>query len=296
MITFKSFLLNEQQEMTFTFEEGLKAIKENCSWFLNESRGEPMFRGIGKIRVDVNKVQRVNTDTISWTPQPFDRKPKDSSREFNFVFNSMLDAAYEIRDIRKRSFFATGDKSFAQAFGQVMFCFPKGKSKWAWSPHIIDSVEQQADIYETLVKNCSLKKADEEQLAIIFDKLNALYKSEPTNWVHDLTGDASEITEQVVKKTRLKGIFPSKDSDPYQVLRQGLKETGLELYLNCKRLPDAISSGNEIAFYESDGYYLIPETLVLEEIKKEEEKNSNFKNRNFSLISQIYDYILFKLK
>lgn len=293
MISFKTFL-NEQQQRTYTFEEGLEAIKDHCSWFINESAGKPMFRGIPKKRVIAGKLENINTTKISWTPHPSDRKPKDSDPAFNFIMNSMIDAGFGIENIRRKSFFATGNKAQAIVYGEVMFCLPKGKPKWMWSPDISDAYEESSELYDRLIKASGLPDFTRQIYKSIFEKLCLSYGQSTRTWVNNENGDSERVTLSIAKDAmeHFEDIFAG--ASPYKILLSGLRDTAKDLYIDTKSLAAAITSGNEIMFYESDGYYLVPEETVAEEASRD---GVDVKNSTDARSSQkLYEYLLSKLR
>jgi hypothetical protein len=179
----------------------------------------------------------------------------------------------------------------ASVYGYTMFCFPKGKLEWVWSPDIADSLEQSNDIYDELIKKYNLDKSNLDKLYTIFYLMDKKYKSNASRWIENLTGDANEITDEIIKNSKLKDSFLKSDTTPYEVLRRGLKETGEKLYISNDGLSRAISSGNEILFYKSGGYYLIPVQTVVQKIQNDNKNNGIQKLE----IPTIYEYILSKL-
>lgn len=293
MISFKTFL-NEQQELTYTFEEGLEVIKDHCSWFINESEGKPMLRGIPKMRVIAGELENINTTKISWTPHPTDRRPKDSEPAFNFIMNSMIDAGFGIENIRRKSFFATGNRAQARTYGKVMFCLPKGKPKWMWSPDISDAYEDSSEIYDRLIKHSELGSLQRRKYETIFSELHHTYGVYTHTWVSNEQGDSERVTLQAVKDTvdHYEDVFGS--ASPYKILLWGLRDTAKDLYVDTRNLAEAITTGNEIMFYESNGYYLVPEETVAEEANRDgvDVKNSI----GVASTQNVYEYFLSKMR
>jgi hypothetical protein len=293
VISFKTFL-NENQEQVFDFKEGLSAIRDNCSWFINESEGKPMMRGIRAIRIVDRKVIDVNTTRISWAPHPFDRKPKDSDPALDFMLNSMIDAAFGIENIRRKSFFATGNRAQARTYGKTMFCFPKGKAKWMWSPDISDAFEDTPEMYEMVNKACHMTGVHSRKFEEIFHELFQQYRFNTRMWVKDQSGSAATVTNNVIESVGLDGISAFENAPAYKVLIDGLRSTAEDLYIDTRNLADAITSGNEIMFYESGGYYLVPEETVAEEAERD---GADVKNSvDVDSTQKVYEYLLTKLR
>ena len=250
MITFKQFITEQQQ--FFSFEDGLKQIKANCKFFLSESDGVPLYRGMGQ-----------QVEGVSWTPHPKNRPPRDSEPEFNFFVNSMFDAAFGIENIRRISFFATGNMWQAENYGKVMFCFPAGKIRWMWSPDINDLFEDQLKVFRQVIQTAELSNLNPRVLANIFDNLYSRYKSSPHTWVYDLEDDADEVTLRATRTATVDHKIYFGEASPYNIIHAGLIGAAKDLYRDSTALKEAIESGNEIMVYESEGYYLInAETVV----------------------------------
>lgn len=240
------------------------------------------------MRIIAGELENINTTKISWTPHPSDRKPKDSEPAFNFIMNSMIDAGFGIENIRRKSFFATGNRVQARTYGKVMFCLPKGKPKWMWSPDIFDAYEDSSELYDRLIKASDLPSFTRQKYESIFAELRHTYGHSTRTWVNNENGDSERVTLQAVKDSvdHHEDVFGS--ASPYKILLSGLRDTAKDLYLDTRNLAEAITAGNEIMFYESDGYYLVPEETVAEEASKDGVDDAS--------TQKVYEYFLSKMR
>jgi hypothetical protein len=242
---FSQFLL--EQELT----DAMQLIKQNCQPFLTLSNGKPLYRSVTR-----------PIEEISIIPHPKNRRPRDSSPEFSFAFNCAIDSAFGVSDIRQRSFFATGSVAEASKYAtNLAFCFPCGNFEWAWSPKIQDSyvgVDGGLEfLAQTILDFWPTRKPKFSTLELIdfFENLFAAIGSvSSSNWVHNLDGMAEQYTETAARNCSDRNILKMKHAD----LIHAMKRFALDYYKNNESLPDAIRSRNEIFFYDSDGYILVP--------------------------------------
>jgi hypothetical protein len=120
MKTFKQFLT----ESEFTLDD----IVRDCSEFLKQCGGKPLYRGIKEID---------KTGGIMLQHTRTDRKPRDMNPELS----RRLDLAIEKKvgfKTRSAGTFAIGDSAMANEYGTLCFVFPKNGFKFAWSPVIND--------------------------------------------------------------------------------------------------------------------------------------------------------------
>lgn len=247
---FKQFLL--EQDLTGA---SIDLIKQKCQPFLETSKGSPLFRAVTR-----------PIESISVIPHPKSRPPRDSSPEFSFAFNSCIDATFDIVDIRQRSFFAVGSVTEAAKYAEnLAFCFPCGDFKYIWSEEIQDSYVGDdgglgflADyICTNLPKKYS--KITTEVMVEFFENLFSIIgKNGSSTWIHNLDGLAETYTELAARACSGRSILKLKHGDLVAVM----KKFGTEMYSDAN-LPLAIKSHNEIFFYESGGYVLVPFSAIV---------------------------------
>lgn len=120
MKTFKQFLTEDK----FTLDD----IVRDCTEFLKQCGGKPLYRGIKEID---------KTSGIVLQHTRTDRKPRDMNPELS----KRLDLAIEKKvgfKTRSAGTFATSDSIIADGYGTLCFVFPKNGFKFAWSPVIKD--------------------------------------------------------------------------------------------------------------------------------------------------------------
>jgi len=245
MISFKQFV-TEQFSHTFTNFEFTKEL----SAFRKDAQDNVLFRGI-KIR---------DSDTLFKFPHPTARTPKDSSQSLVCMFNSMIDAAHNIKDIRSHTLFCTGREAQAEQYGDLYEIVPIGEYKFIWSKYIADSYTGEHNIWRTLTEAFENLYGDVKIEALmtalpkLFTYMSNYTKS--SSWVHDSSQD-----ENIVKLYNLCKLDPllrngTAEGFP-KILKEALTITGKELYRNGGSISEAILSKREILIYESSGYFAI---------------------------------------
>jgi hypothetical protein len=259
---FKQFLLSESQN--FSFEEGLQRIVADCKPFLHQSHGNPMYRGINSPNIE--------HEEVFFTHHPNNRSPKDSEPRFNFMFNALIDAAFDIQNVRRTSWFASGNWRQAKTYGQTHFVFPKGKFEFLWSPLINDSYEDETIILTHLEKEMHYEVTP-PLLRKIFDEIMSEEK-DPHVWIHDLNGRSEEQTKEAFQSVLDPEVYSRfwSANDAYAEMTRAMMKTGSELYKSnnlAEALTEAGSGRGEIFITSSDGYYAIPVYVVKQEMQRE---------------------------
>jgi hypothetical protein len=240
---FKTFL---KEERIVKIDDVLKRISDECQQFLKESKALPLYRGFG------NKRNPSPDIGGTFLPHPEDRPALDSSPDFNFMFNAAVDAAFGIRDIRKKSLFCTGDYQTAQQFGTINFIFPAGDIDYIWSPRINDSYDDSTKIKRDIISNLSKAINDTE----LNDMMEYFSKRVSPN-------DFADIAEEDTIAMGIKDAMEGDRVPPTQAKMANAFGNAInDLYENNNGLDKAIKSKNEILIYKSDGYYLLPIVAV----------------------------------
>jgi hypothetical protein len=235
----------------------LQKIKTNCVPFLNQSRGELMYRGMARRQVIGTEHLEINQGVARYTVHPQNRPPLHSGKHpyFNFVFNAGCELAFGVENLRRQSVFATGAPSQAMQYGDIYLCFPAGDISFISSSRVYDSFED-AGIIKTEVVNNLIGRGHGITMAKLrqgFDKLSA--SMTPTEWLKE-----SEEVKQLTASS-----FDIDDEGLYDALRTSLKD-GLGSLYDSDNLADHIKRGNEILFHETHGYYSIPVKMFMEEM------------------------------
>ena len=258
---FKEFLAEDSgQGFTIgSFDDAISSIKRDCKQYLIESKGQMLYRGMGR---------KLSTEA-RYSPHPEDRRPKDSTNHLNFMFNAACELAFGVEDIRTKTIFATSDNEDAHFYGDIHYFFPSGNYKYLWSSKISDSgvSEGENKMLDILAKKLSSNGFTLDPLDFKggFLKSYALTKS-PSEWIEKIQ---QGNTRTIASTAKYFGLLGSKvDMEFPHLLLKSLTETFQDLYDNSKHFKTAAGSGNEIMFYETDGYYSIPSDLVGQTIQE----------------------------
>jgi hypothetical protein len=248
---FKEFLV--EREIS-DLDSVVDQIRGNCKPFLKAARGRMLFRGIPALNMKQDDLNELNTDTALYTPHPEDRPPKDSGRNFNFMFNAGTEISYGIKNIRRKSVFATSNTELAARFGHEYFFFPAGDFKYMSSQEVKDSYEYSTNFWHQIGAYVGLKSGE---AASLFQNLAIRYKDDPHEWINDTDGG-----EQVVQEL-LADITSENIPKLYEPLKTIVATIiGGEYDLNENFLK-FVRKGTEMLFYETHGYYSIPSKMVM---------------------------------
>lgn len=246
MITFKSFLENK------TDNSALANIKRDCQKFLSAT-DSPLYRGVG-----------LADDKITFVDHPVERRAKDSGRMWNMLFNYAAHKLFGIEDIRKKSIFATGSVTQARVYGAVVMIFPKGDFECLGSTIIHDTYN---DIY--FDRDLDLKF---EKVLKFADAISPSYLDEQEVWeiISHITADINdemEFTNQLIHyfeeakkngRPRIKmATVDATASKLYDIILQNAVSVLTEGNIKQMSIDKAIATRNEIAIYESEGYYAV---------------------------------------
>jgi hypothetical protein len=280
---FKTFLLQEDSQLSF--EEAIKLIAKKCKPFLTEAGPYPMFRGIAKAKVTKDGYQ-VRIEEIKFTKHPTGRPPRDSAVNFNILFDAMIDCAFNIKDVRTHSVFASGNPAIAGGYGTEHVIFPVGNFKYIWSPRVADSVSDWSGWLKPIARFGSQHGAQLSPtiLKVMWDKYPGSEEQYfASKWV-DGGRDVVNKTQAAYQYNEM-GMQDIEES-VYQMIKDGMKEYGEKSYENNIDLTPAIFSGNEILIHESSGYYSIPIGIAMDAY------NKATGNKGSAEWSEMYTFIL----
>jgi hypothetical protein len=302
---FKQFL---DENYEFDHLAVLDRIKNDCGPFIRASKGRPLLRGIpstNNIKGADGKIEKkikIDTTKARWNAHPSNRQPKDSWTVlgFNFMFNSMIDAAFQEENVRLRGLFATGKDEIAERYGEMHFCFPAGEIAYLWSSKIEDSFQDEFFItsnISSIIESAVSKAGDNDHyftphiISSIFNNLSLITKNKSHEWVYDLDGTSTEDLMSAIRKVLTAEMYEkhiaNSHIDFYHLFIDALEKTAKFLYKDTEELPRAISSGNEILFYKSAGYYSVPVDVIYEEmVKRKEPIPSRYH------VEEIYNFLL----
>jgi len=256
MITFSQFL-TESHDMTF--EHTCALIKKDCSRYLHQP--QPIFRGINQTSAEL--------DAGHFYSMPTARTPKNSGEDFAFMFNAMIDAAFDIRDIRSQAVFAVGDDDTASMYGHVNFIFPKNDVSFIWSPEIYDSYVDAGRLFRkisALLEKQKITFDADKMRKVLFKKIKERMGAGTSHDFVNSTAPARAALEsavdEMIRGINLEPEFNSSGADFLKELVAALRQTGQEFYIKNRQLATALDGHQEILFYGGSGYYAIPTNLA----------------------------------
>lgn len=133
-MSFKDYLV---EDTVLTIKEIYNSIKNECSEFLKESRGNPLYRGIKDSK----------NPFLEIVPRE-DRKPRDSYIKSQETFNKFFFEHYGVKDIRSRAVFTSGSLQDVNEYGFTYAIFPVDGYTYWWSPKVFDlTISYDAALY-----------------------------------------------------------------------------------------------------------------------------------------------------
>jgi hypothetical protein len=260
---FKTFLAEDNH---FSLDEVVALISRHCGSFLKSSGGVPVFRGM--------KASYGNDVAIKFD-HPSNRSPKDSSKEFNVMFNAAIEHVHGVQEIRAKSLFASGKPSQAAAYGPLHFLFPIGGFEFMWSPEIIDAWGDDKIFYgkimSTIVHDLNISRMEYNHVLSLKQVISDLIDVGHIRTGHQfLTGITNTLAQKTFATRFNTGRrYEYDDREPsikipdnmFDVLKEGLTEVG-SMYRHTGSLVTAIKSKCEIMFYFTEGYFMVPVELL----------------------------------
>jgi len=136
----------------------LRSISSDCSEFITEASGLPLFKALPVTYEDFRKVKV--------------RKAKRSSK-FSKTFNEAFDD--EMKNLRERSVFANGQKPEPDTDKDVFYVFPKNGYRYMYCTEVQHSTADYKQVFDSIFEN-----ADQPE-QIIHDLLKFSYVRENLN-------------------------------------------------------------------------------------------------------------------
>ena len=233
---FKQFLSEEKYKLKDVFDP----IFQDCSEFLKESKGEPLFRG------------QNNTDHYIFSSRVY-RKNKDISEMNSGLFNLYIEEKFKLKSFRNNhAVFATGWHNIVDMYGTPMFMFPCDGYKYLWSPTVKDF----------LSKGVGMRHALEDKLDIDVDGLSVILQ------LRDYAdeNDSNAFTVDEFKKLKIDVIYTGKKEkqsvNAWELIQPHINQFFDNAKYEMNDLPKAIKSHNEIIF-KTEKYYAVPVEKVL---------------------------------
>lgn len=244
-----------------TFKQFLEDQSLNAQSLVDDfvqEMGYPLYRGMNV------KVESGIFD------HPKDRRAKDSDPNIVLAFNSMIDVAFNIPNIRSHSIFCTGHEGEAKGYGHTFKIAPIGDYKFIWSSTVKDSYSNDEKIWNTLDEHLYKHSRFNVKSKILFaDLAEEILHSD---WVHNTERDY--IVKDVALRVHSEHNMQEYGDRIHQFpgwLKMSLKETAEELYRQDD-MEKAILSFNEILIYQSDGYAAV---LHREKVERKKEEHDD---------------------
>ena len=244
---FKQFITEatvKQPTKQPNFEKMMNLISVRCKPFLNAAKGHLLYRGMMKERWVKGELQHLDLSKLKQFEHPTGRKPRNSETPFNFMFNAGCEMAFGVENIREQSIFGSGNYFQAMVYGEVLLVFPIGKIKYISSRKIVDSIETRKFLIDLT------NRLEQPAKSGLMDAFGALaIKMTPHEWVLNPRQESG-----------------SNDAEFNYRLAHELRKIYDEYY-DTSGLDKMLAKKNEILFYESDGYFALPISVVLTEMK-----------------------------
>lgn len=114
----------------------LRTLKAQCSEFLKESQGLPVYKLLPTVYSDFQKV-----------------KVRKHKRDNDFI--STFNEAFqdEVRDLRQRAVFASGEFPDAEAGKASCYIFPKNGYKYMYCTEVTHSTSDYKTVFESIFQN-----------------------------------------------------------------------------------------------------------------------------------------------
>lgn len=232
-VSFKRYinetLMSSQEKFVDKFTKTLLQLKKDCQEFLKESDGLPLFRGARSER------------SFKKYPTREYRSPTNSLNLDMILFNAYVERKWDIKNIRSRhSLFTSGSAEHATYYGDVYLVFPCDGYEYLWSSNV-------TDLYDTwALKDIAIDEDNEKQIIKAIENLTVKMSKDG----------------MLSHKMPTLDIIEKQYSKEYDIIRQPLHDSLYDLDFETRRLPEAISSGNEIVFQTKYYYSLDAEDMM----------------------------------
>lgn len=151
--------INELYENQYQSKE-FHLLKTNCTQFIRESQGQPLFKNLSVSYNDFDKIKV--------------RKRKGESGDFTQTFNEAFETQHP--GLRQRAIFANGGPTFQPIFDGVVepfYVFPIDGYKFMYSREVENSGQEYKQVFDTLFEEFGEQKGNE----VLTDLLKFTYTS-----------------------------------------------------------------------------------------------------------------------
>lgn len=158
---------------THQYSKEIQVLRTSCAQFLQESRGQPLFKNLSAEYGDFHKVKV--------------RKRKGESGDFTETFNEAFENQHP--GLRQRAIFANGPSSFNPVYDENVepfYVLPIDGYKFMYSREVENSGQEYKQVFDTLFEEFGEQKGNE----VLTDLLRFTYTS--LN-LHEGIGSGSEL-------------------------------------------------------------------------------------------------------
>lgn len=145
---------------THQYSKEIQLLRTNCTQFLQESHGHPLFKNLSTEYGDFHKVKV--------------RKRKGESGDFTETFNEAFENQHP--GLRQRAIFANGHSTFQPVFtenSEPFYVLPIDGYKFMYSREVENSGQEYKQVFDTLFEEFGEEKGNE----VITDLLRFTYTS-----------------------------------------------------------------------------------------------------------------------
>lgn len=257
--------LDQQEIITYSdadhpkkiLESGKKMaekIRTECAPWLDESQGQPIFRGVsGSYHANWLAYQKKTRDN---------RRPLSSSSAFHEIMNLFIQIAGGTAN-RTNSLFVSGSFKQAASYGEIFQIFPQGEFSYTWSPHMRDwytRIQERIGSYLQTVPQEIVKAAQQKyQSDLTLAKTLGDYQDED-----HMEKNAESIIKNNAKYTIVKMLSSLSRREPFELPpRETLMDPDLydkeeiqkDIFVN-RDLDKAIQSNHEIMVQCNSAIYI----------------------------------------
>lgn len=210
-----------------TIEDAVALIKQDCAKFIEESDGNPLYRG--GVAYHAESKPLVITKVVR-----MDREPSATSKHYTEVVDRCLEPIAGFKP-RTQAMFTVGSSSTASCYGNVWMVFPVGDYKYIHSKYIFDLYMDLFDRDDFGVNKAEVFNIFEQ---IVIDTVP----------IDDLDEDSKDDLYDAMSAKSISHAFFVLDTTKYwkPVLEKLMLYPGM---FQTDALPEAIKRGNEIMFH-----------------------------------------------
>jgi hypothetical protein len=268
---FRQFLEDEDQKKDAHILDGLTHIKQECGDFLdllrqlrrsdNSIDGDFLYRGM-KLPV---------VDRAMYTPARNNRPPRDSSTDFNIMFNAAVELAFGIDMIRTHATFCHMSWNATINYGNTYYVFPKGPFKMLCADKIDDSYSEEDKLWRKIAEDLQLEydgaqlhiSNAQNTMSICFGKIVDQFGHYNIDKAVEAVLHDDKVLEAAFEEYQINEEKITADQ-----VRDAMKNAFEELYSTDPE--EALRTQSEILLYNCEGYWIIPRKGLIDMIADDE--------------------------